>query len=75
MSFLFGGFLIIKLKSNHNSLKQRRFEHVSASDSGESEAQENSGESRALTESARALKEGAYGMSTGSTACVYGMTS
>ena len=42
-----------------NSVNSVSCEHVSASDSGESEAQENSGESRALTESARALKEGA----------------
>ena len=46
----------------------------SASDSEESEAQENAGESRALTESARALKEGAYGMSTCLTADAYGVT-
>ena len=46
----------------------------SASDSGESEAQENTGESRALTESARAVKEGAYGVSICFTAGVYGVT-
>ena len=64
---------MINFEQLQNSVKQRRCEHVSASESEESEAQENSGESRALTESARALKEGAYGMSTWFTACVYGM--